>query len=630
MAFISFFLLRTFTKLTISVLILHPHFCLSVFLSQNFEPCGIFLHDFQPYTSQQDDFIHEALEHLHLNQSRPTSLIIKNERSQTELTPQIFRSMNYDCFYNVHINFGKDLFSTIPSFENPVQKALYMRSVFLIFVEGNVHEMLNYESFKLQRDRQYTMFVFRVKMNPRYIPYRNKLFAFYKTYFFCTFCKPGLVRLFPAKTKNILSLKLSNFEKSWAPNFVQHYHNVDSLDLKNAEFCRQQNFLILYKVKAKCQRPFMLATLIAFASSKNFTLKPYQTEYYSYSRIPQIFTFISYYGFESKYKYSSPIYRKYEYPSIIYCFNSGRVTIAETNMWTKYVSVDIWILVGLCLLLSSILYTASGSPNKSPEMFLENIVLFFNSVLKFMGIILRQSWSYKWKLLAILELLFSALLCLYENAITVSVVVPLVPKPFVSTRELFNNNYTFVVQLHNSERLYNTLSNEYNTNNNRRVLEIDGFANPAKWLEKYFLRAHNDTKYAIVGFFSKNFEFQAVNFVKEKNETCYQMGHQENKLHPKPFFFIFTSAIESALYKRLSLLQAQGFLRVMEVSDDFRLYLLTLTSSKPLVDQYDKKINYVDVQNNRMMENMITLGNIKSVLYVGLVLILSFCVFFTA
>jgi len=89
-------------------------------------------------------------------------------------------------------------------------------------------------------------------------------------------------------------------------------------------------------------------------------------------------------------------------------------------------------------------------------------------------------------------------------------------------------------------------------------------------------------------------------------------------------------AIGSALYRGLSLLQAQGFLRVMEVSEDFRLYLLTLTSTRPLVAQYDKKINYVDVQNNRMKENMITLGNTKYALYVMLVLIASACVSFAA
>jgi len=50
-----------------------------------------------------------------------------------------------------------------------------MKSVFLIFVEDNAHEMLTYESFKLQRDRQYTMFVVRIKMNPRYILNQNRL-----------------------------------------------------------------------------------------------------------------------------------------------------------------------------------------------------------------------------------------------------------------------------------------------------------------------------------------------------------------------------------------------------------------------------------------------------------------------
>jgi len=219
-----YFLSCTLTKLC--VFIFNLHFCSGIFLTQTFESCGIFLLDFQPYNRQQGDFIHEALEHLHLNQSRPTSLIIKTKLYQKEIHPEIFRSMKYDCFFYVHINFGKDLFSTIPSFENPFQRPLYTRALFIIFVKGNARKMMTIESSKLQRNRQYTIIVLRLAMNRQYIQYISKLFAFDKIYFFCSFCERGLILLNSLSLTKILSLKLFNFEKNWANSFAEHFDDV--------------------------------------------------------------------------------------------------------------------------------------------------------------------------------------------------------------------------------------------------------------------------------------------------------------------------------------------------------------------------------------------------------------------
>jgi len=540
----------------------------------------------------------------------------------------IFRSMNFDCFFHVHINFGDYLFSTIPSFENPSQRSLYMRGVFLIFVQSNPREMLTTASSELQRDRQYTVFVFRVQMTPYYIQHRTKLFVFCKVYFFCSFCKHGLVRLNPIKTKNILTLKLSNFEKKWATGLIQHFYDVPGTkNLADVEFCRQQNFMITYTREYKCDRQLILAQLIIFATGRNFSLKPYQKEFYDLSKIPQI---IPSYPSNEVSEYARPIFRDYLYPSVIYCFNLGKLTVADTNMWTKYVTMDTWGLLGLCLLLLCMLYTAAGSPKNSVKVSLRYVVLFVNLFLKLMRITVRQSWSHKWKLLGTLELLFSSLLSLYENSITVNVVVPLVPKPFSNTRDLYNHNYTFVVQIDNFGRVCDYLSDEYNTKSNRRVKSVKTFNILNEWLERYFLSNQNDTKYAIVGYFSKHFQFAAVNFVKEKNDTCYQMYPPEKEFYPTAFYFVFTSAMWSSLYKGLSLLQAVGFLRAYDVSKDFRLDLIAFHSTRRLVAQYDKDINYIDRKNNRLKENMITLDNMKSILFVGLIIIISSGVVFVA
>jgi len=111
--------------------------------------------------------------------------------------------------------------------------------------------------------------------------------------------------------------------------------------------------------------------------------------------------------------------------------------------------------------------------------------------------------------------------------------------------------------------------------------------------------------------------------VKEKSDTCYQMYPTEGKMYPQAIYFAFASAIGSSLCKGASLLQALGFLRVIEASQDFRHHILALRYTRTLVAKYNKEINYIGPKNNRVQENMITLGNIKSVLYVGFFIIMS-------
>jgi len=226
--------------------------------------------------------------------------------------------------------------------------------------------------------------------------------------------------------------------------------------------------------------------------------------------------------------------------------------------------------------------------------------------------------------------MFSALLCLPENSITVNVVVPLVPKPFLNTRELYDNNYTFVVQTKSYEKSYEWLINEYSTKNHPRVIGIAGFWFYDVWLERYFLKHQSSTKYAMVGVFLKTFQFPAVNFLREKNDTCYQMYPSEKELHPKAFFFGFTSAIGTSVNKGHSLVQALGFPQLAEAAQDFRLHLLALSYTRQLLAKYDKEINHVDLKHKRLKENLITSGNMKTVYYVGLIVIVCSCICFAA
>jgi len=606
--------------------------CVSQFLLGSLETCGIFLHDFTPYTSEQGDVIHEIIKHLHLNQRRLQSVIVKNAVSQREVHTNIFKSMKYGCFLYAHINFGQDLFSTIPSFSDSLQRTLYKKALFLIFVKDNADKMLTSESSKLQRDRQYTIFVSRIYMIQNFNQLRTKILLFHKTYFFCPFCEHSLVQLDSTNTTNILSINLLSYKKSWATGLAQHYDKANNAEvLKSEEYCRQENaHIIMYEKNPRCQIDSIIIQMIVFASGSNVTVKQYVSKYPDDSKIPQIYTYCTYAGYQAREKYSSLILREHECPSIIYCYNLGKVTMAETNMWTKYVPNNVWALVGLCLLLSAILNATDGLHAKPDKSLSKSFVLFVNSFLKLINILWRQSWSHKLKLLASLELLFITLISLYENSITVSVVAPLIPRPLSNTIELYNNNFTFVVERQFSTTVYNWLSDEYNTVNYPRVLKAKDFNLLDTWLEELFLGHGSQKKYAIVGFLYKYYHFRAVLYVKERNDTCYQLYPTEGEFYSTPFYFLFLSPVAPSLQTGALLVHAHGFLAMIEKSQNFIINFGVLDFTRPLLAKYDKDINNLDLKNNRLKENLITLGNIKSVLYIGLVLFLSSSVTFVA
>jgi len=175
--------------------------CTGTFLSQTFETCGIFLQDFQSNTTKQGDVLREIIEHLQLKQKWPRSLIIKNERSSREIHPDIFRSMKYDCLINVHINFGNDLFSTIPPLQNQLHSSLYKKATFLILVRSCPYQMMTNESRISHFDRQYKIFVVRMELTLRHDQSLAKQLTFNEGRFFCSFCLNPLVRLNLSITK---------------------------------------------------------------------------------------------------------------------------------------------------------------------------------------------------------------------------------------------------------------------------------------------------------------------------------------------------------------------------------------------------------------------------------------------
>jgi len=489
--------------------------------------------------------------------------------------------------------------------------------------------MFTSEDRKLQLDRQYRVFVFRFKISIRYKDRAMQLF-FNEAYFFCPFCLSGFMRLKPT-ISDILSLTLSYFKTRWVPEFAEHYYQVyDKESMKNQKFCQKQTAMYVYRKFLKCDYSVMLARLITFASGSNFTLKLYASRSIDNSKIPTLLSVVKSSHFHLHYKYLSPVLRYYTYPSIIYCFNLGRVIIAAANMWTKYVALNIWGLVGLFILAHAFLNTPARSDKSVLQCGLQNVIMFFKSCFKSVRVIFRQSWGHKWKLLGVIELLFLILISIYENSITVNVVVPLVPKSLSNTKDLYKNNYTFVVQQHNFERIYDWLFVKYNTAKDTRV-GVEGFWFLNDWVEKYFLTQPNKIKYAIVGYLNSYFHFGAVRYLKEQNDTCYQMYPTKEAFYPVAFYFTFPSSAVSSLHKSAMLLQAHGFIGVFDSASSFRDVLLALDYSRNLaVKRGVRGVTLKDIKINKLNESMITLGNIKSVLILGIIIACSTAVSFVA
>jgi len=109
------------------------------------------------------------------------------------------------------------------------------------------------------------------------------------------------------------------------------------------------------------------------------------------------------------------------------------------------------------------------------------------------------------------------------------------------------------------------------------------------------------------------------------------MSPPEGAFSPMPFYFTFPSAASPLLHKSVLLCQSHGLFQAFKNARNFRLSLAALSYSKRLaVKQGLKGITLVDIKKSKLNDSMIAIGNIKSVLFVGLVLVLSACVCFVA
>jgi len=194
--------------------------------------------------------------------------MIKTDTSQSLIYPDVFRTMTYDWYLYVHINFGENLFSIVPSIESPLQSALCKKGMFLVVVKNDPDDMFESADWKLQLERQYQIFVVWMKMT-QFVSNKltiigKQLFSSYKTYFFCTFGRGVVVWVVATTPKNILALKLLSLKKSWVSWFAVHDFTFNNeVELANEQSCKKLDVIQLYnKQFKKCQYYLMLARII--------------------------------------------------------------------------------------------------------------------------------------------------------------------------------------------------------------------------------------------------------------------------------------------------------------------------------------------------------------------------------
>jgi len=107
---------------------------------------------------------------------------------------------------------------------------------------------------------------------------------------------------------------------------------------------------------------------------------------------------------------------------------------------------------------------------------------------------------------------------------------------------------------------------------------------------------------------------------------------QPRKLfHPVALYFTFPPSAVSSLHKSAMMLQAHGFIGVFERASNFRDVLIALEYSRNLAVKHGVRgVTLKDIKTSRLNESMITLGNIKSVLFVGSIIACSAFVSFVA
>jgi len=301
----------------------------------------------------------------------------------------------------------------------------------------------------------------------------------------------------------------------------------------------------------------------------------------------------------------------------------------QTNMWVSNVSPVVWSLVILTLVLMAVIHGVKDFVAKNNlSCYFSLFMSFANYFLHTVGTVSRQSLSHKSLYLAALELLFTFLLSAYENFMAVKLVVPISQKPFDNVKDLYDNNYTFLVIQCTSVEIF--IREEYRRKYKNKFIQVPSYKFGYDRTKKYFWKQRDGSRYAAFDPFRvENYLINVIEDYTARLYECYKMFLPESAFAPYPTFFMFHSAIAPELKQGLQRFFATGIGGFLSRSSNFK----TLWKRKIRVRmkrQTDKAFKEILRQKEigKVEGNMITLGNcVKVFSFAASVIICSFAMF---
>jgi len=274
----------------------------------------------------------------------------------------------------------------------------------------------------------------------------------------------------------------------------------------------------------------------------NFTIRVLDKDFFQFSYIGGP---IQSYDPEMR-KFSTLLFLKNSRTRILYCINEDFKLSLNSRMWIISVAWHVWQVILVLLFAIAVVRSLRQSIFKNEHWsYLDCIISYLELVFRF---VLRQSASHFCLLLGLVELLVGLLLAAYENSVTVEILVPESYKPFGSTKDLFENNYTFVTGTADYPEV-GWLKSQYNNvgNHNKWVIVDASFVNQVGDPKLYYWKRKDGRKFAVADNFLSDGLYNAIKLSSYKNHECYKMFPPDEAFGPAPSFYVFDSVIGTDL-----------------------------------------------------------------------------------
>jgi len=448
-------------------------------------------------------------------------------------------------------------------------------------------------------------------------------------FYYCVFTR-SVFRL--KDQNNVLQTQITDYQREWQEGATHTWPYFGNLEgyLSNSFKCSKVSYVNYFHPTVRyCRSKQLIFQLIVTFSKLNISLKVIPHTIYVVPGL-DIVTLgggdrgeLSHWNF-----YSTPSLKSYEKLGMIYCLDKNVEFLRRGDIWFNILQKIIWFLLILTIFLVAVLNVLCSTLKRRIENVLEEICFEFWDILR---TITRQTINLKDTRFLLLEIIFVILLIVYENYVTLEIVVLKVPKPFSDLKELVNQNYTFVLD----KRTLNTasiwLKKEFNTtDDDRRVLEAD-IKMQYSWIQQYFWKQSNSIfKYAVLDKYAGNTYIDYVTMLSEHLYLCHKLYPSHQAFWAMPDMYAFESPVSEYFRTGLSNLHASGVdLLLKNTNYEFSKYWARIQNRLEEANDKAMKASRDVEENNRFSNNMLRLKNWVIILcIVCALLIISFIVLF--